>query len=223
MSKRPGRVEKYRQHGKKQYWWPSRKRGGSQEVADMRGITLLAVTGKIISRIIHNRAKDVPLLPEQHGFRSNDGTITPILSAKLLMQQAARCGVPMVSVFLDIKKAYDWIPREVLMETLTQYGFKPRALGMIRALYADRIFVKTGGIMSDTPFSSRNGVRQGCPLSTLLFNIVMDRVLRTALPQMQGIAMRDTKGPVVAKLHAYVHGSTGSGEKHSMPCEKYTH
>ncbi len=179
------------------------KKGGSQAVTDMRGITLLSVTGKIVSRLIHNRTKSIPLLPEQHGFRSNDGTIAPILSTKLIMQQATRCGVPMVSIFLDIKKAYDWIPREILLETLAQYGFREKVLGLVRALYEDRIFVKVGGDMSEEPFQSRNGVRQGCPLSPTLFNVVMDRVLRTALPKMRGVTLEDSGGRWEAKIHAY--------------------
>ena len=51
--------------------------------------------------------------------------------------------------------------------------------------------MKLGTAVSQDPFSSRHGVRQGCPLSPLLFNIIFDRVLRTALPQMRGVTLLD--------------------------------
>ncbi len=179
------------------------KKGGSPAWPDHRGITLLAVTSKLLSRVIHNRARNVPILSEQHGFRPDDGTTAPIVITKHLMQQARKCGAPLVLTFIDIQKAYDWIPREVLYTTLSQYGFHTHVISLLKSLYTDSIFMRLGKQTATTPFSSVNGVRQGCPLSPLLFNIIMDRVLRTAIPSMRGVTLSHPTKSWTIKCHAY--------------------
>ncbi len=182
---------------------PIPKKGATSKLNDYRGITLLSVTSKIMARIIHNRAANAPILPEQHGFRAGDSTLTPIMMTKMAMQAARKCGMAMVSVFLDITKAYDWVPRDVLYETLEQYQFSQHVIKLIKALYLDNVYVKLGSKVSSTPFQSHLGVRQGCPLSPLLFNLVMDRVLRTALPTLHGVPLEDDQGLWTLKLRAY--------------------
>jgi ribonuclease HI len=163
---------------------------GAKSWDDHRGITLLATAGKVLTRIILDRARSVPVLQEQHGFRRANGTAAATAVTKRVVEEAHRTGLPLVVTFFDLTKAYDSVPRDLLWQTMALYGFGPRAIKLCQALYRDEVVVKLGGKLSEGSFQSSRGVRQGCLLSPFLFNLIMDRVLRTALPQMRGIPFR---------------------------------
>ena len=171
---------------------PIPKKGRAPEPKDTRPIMLLSVTSKLLTKIIHLRARHIPLLPHQHGFRAGDSTVSAILGVKLLMQQAKKAGLPLCCVFIDLRKAYDCIPRSLLFETLSKYGFPQKIVSLLRALYCDKVYVRLAGHTTESPFPSKHGVRQGCPLSPLLFNIFLDRVLQTALPHMRGVHLQQS-------------------------------
>ena len=82
--------------------------------------------------------------------------------------------------FVDLEKAFDSVPRTKLFSVLYDYGIRGKLLDAIRALYRNSTaMVRICGKLSK-PFEVRNGVRQGCGLSPLLFIIYMDRVLKSA-------------------------------------------
>ena len=206
---------------------PIPKKGKAHEPKEFRPIMLLSVTSKILTKLIHLRARDIPLLPHQHGFRGGESTVSAILGVKMVMQQAKKCGVPLCCTFVDLKKAYDWVPRQFLFDTLALYGFPDKVVSLLRELYCDKVFVKMGGHISQQPFTTKHGVRQGCPLSPLLFNICLDRVLQSCLPHMKGVplsqteAPNDTPKPWHTTLVAYaddivVFGSTMAETQHNM-------
>ena len=179
------------------------KSEGATAWTDHRGISLLSVAGKILTRVMLDRARTVPVLPEQHGFRRANGTAAATLVTKRVMEEAARVGLPLVVSFIDISKAYDSVDRSLLWETMKLYGFGDNAIAMCQALYADEVYVKLDGKLSTRAFATGRGVRQGCLLSPFLFNLVMDRILRTALPQIAGIAFTDEKGTRPIKVRVY--------------------
>ena len=73
--------------------------------------------------------------------------------------------------FLDMKKAYDRVNRKKLFEVMRCYGVHEKVVRLIERIYNGSMVkfelekVTTGWCKSDS------GVRQGCPLSPLLFNI----------------------------------------------------
>jgi hypothetical protein len=75
---------------------------------------------------------------------------------------------------IDVRKAYETIPRELLFSKLEANGITRHTLSFIKALYRDStVQVKTGeapGILSD-PIPIGRGLRQGCPASPILFNL----------------------------------------------------
>ena len=81
---------------------------------------------------------------------------------------------------LDAEKAFDKIQHPFRIKTLQKAGIEGTFLSMIKAIY-DK---PTGNIILNgeklKAFPLKSGIRQGCPLSPLLFNIVLE-VLATAI------------------------------------------
>ena len=78
-------------------------------------------------------------------------------------------------MIIDAEKAFDKIQHPFMIKTLQKVGIEGTYLNMIKTIYdkPTASIVLNGKKMK--PFPLRSGTRQGCPLSPLLFNIVLDR------------------------------------------------
>ena len=84
----------------------------------------------------------------------------------------------MSATWLDLKDAYSSVPHSTLMRVLNLAGIRGSTIDIIRDIYTDSITrIKTKAEIS-RPIVCRRGVKQGCPLSPILFNLVMEAVIR---------------------------------------------
>jgi len=89
--------------------------------------------------------------------------------------------------FIDFKKAFDSISREVLWRLLWHYGMPDKVVTIIRALYEGFSAQVVHSGQRTQPLNMRTGVRQGCLLSPLLFLVAFDWVMTTAFDRKRGI------------------------------------
>jgi hypothetical protein len=86
--------------------------------------------------------------------------------------------------FVDLRKAYDSIPREALWRVLSAYGVGAKVVELLADLHTGtQAAVKLAGNHGDW-FDINRGVRQGCVIAPLLFNVYFDCVVRVALAEM---------------------------------------
>ena len=83
---------------------------------------------------------------------------------------------------MDADKASDKVQHPFMSKTLTQVGGEGRFLNIIKAIYVKHTANITLSGEKLKVFPCKSGKRQGCPLSPLLFNIVLE-VLATAIRQ----------------------------------------
>ena len=137
---------------------------------------------------------------EQFGFRPGRSTVQ---AAFILHHYAdlARAGrlrpnptAPshLYAALLDLEKAYDSINREAMWRCMTNAQLPPPVINMLRSIYADTyVHVKLHGLISLETLDIGSGVRQGCPLSPLLFNVCLAGLpqhLQTAAGEDSGVA-----------------------------------
>ena len=83
-------------------------------------------------------------------------------------------------ISIDAEKAFDKIQHPFMIKTLQKAGIEGTCLNIIKAIY-DKL---TANIILNgeklKAFPPKSGTRHGCPLSPLLFNIVLE-VLATAI------------------------------------------
>ena len=76
-------------------------------------------------------------------------------------------------ISIDAEKAFDEVQHPFKIKTLTKMDIKGTYLNIIKAIYDKS---KTNIILNGEKlkaFPLKSGTRQGCPLSALLFNIVL--------------------------------------------------
>ena len=79
-------------------------------------------------------------------------------------------------ISIDIEKAFDIIQQPFMLKTLIKVGINGTYLKVIKAIYHTANIILNGQKLEAFPLKS--GTRQGCPLSPLLFNIVLEVVAR---------------------------------------------
>jgi hypothetical protein len=76
---------------------------------------------------------------------------------------------------VDFRKAFDIVPQDLLWQVLVKMGIVGRFMQCLQSIYSQdivRVMHPTEGLSAQ--FSCGIGVKQGCPLSPLLFGLYLD-------------------------------------------------
>jgi hypothetical protein len=154
-------------------------KGDVQECKNYRGIKLLSHTMKLWERVIEGRLRKVTKVGDmQFGFVQGKSTTEPVFMLRQMMEKYRRQRKKMHVVFVDLEKAYDRVPRELLWEVLEKRGVSERYISIIKDMYRGaRSSVRSTAGLSGS-FEVKIGVHQGSALSPYLFILVLDELLR---------------------------------------------
>ena len=160
-----------------------KNKGSKSDCGNYRGISLLSTAGKILAKVLLNRIMTVSEqnLPEaQRGFRPGRSTDDMVFAMRQLQEKCIEQSMPLNTVFIDLTKAFDTVNREALWTVLERIRCPPKLISMIR-LFHDDI---TGQVLSNgnvtEAFKITNGVKQGCVLAPVLFNVFFSCMLSHA-------------------------------------------
>ena len=163
---------------------PLPKKGNSKKCQNYRTISLISHPSKIMLKIILNRLKERAeelLSEEQAGFRPGRSTVEQICNIRILIEKCLEHQQELYHNFIDFKKAFDRVWHEGLWDTLRRFGIEEDLIQVIESLYKNASSaVLLGGELGEF-FPATVGVRQGCILSPVLFNIFLERIMQEAL------------------------------------------
>ncbi|KAK3925227.1 Transposon TX1 uncharacterized 149 kDa protein [Frankliniella fusca] len=171
-------------------------------VKDFRPVTLLDVDGKILSRILARRLEKVqekllhPLQVRGGRGRTMHAALADIRDCIAVVDTAnrqPRTKVGACLVALDIAGAFNNVTHLVIWEILRRYGVGADFITLIMSMYRKATTcVRINGSLT-SPFVLGRGVRQGCPLSMVIFNIVMSVLIRVLACRLRGVSIPDVK------------------------------
>ncbi|KAK0132885.1 Retrovirus-related Pol polyprotein from type-2 retrotransposable element R2DM [Merluccius polli] len=109
-----------------------------------------------------------------------------------ILEGAWEFAQPVHMCFVDLKKAFDRVPRGVLWGVLRVYGVSDPLIRAVCSLYDwCQSLVRIASNKTDL-FPVRVGLRQDCPLSPILFIIFMDRISRRS-QVIEGVRFGDLR------------------------------
>lgn len=174
-------------------------KGNADNKDDYRGITVGVALSKLYSMVLLQRLDawaeaNGMRARGQAGFRSGRGTPDNAFVLNHVIEKYKAAKKPVYAAFIDFRKAYDCVDRALLWRCLRSLGLHGRILESLIEMYTDvKICVRVGGKLSES-FRSDVGVKQGDPLSPLLFGLFIDRmegVIRDKLPATSGVRLLD--------------------------------
>ncbi|KAJ9519854.1 hypothetical protein QJQ45_014577, partial [Haematococcus lacustris] len=142
---------------------------------------------------------------EQFGFIPGRSTMQPMFILRHLVHaQKASADAKhrkLYTAFIDFKQAYDHIPRQQLWEHL-RVGVKlPQPLlACLEGLYRDDSYVLIDGPHRTPPVIPDQGVKQGCPISPLLFALYVHDISKEFLGPVDAVRVQGT--PVTHFMYA---------------------
>lgn len=166
------------------------KKGDATLCQNWRGIVLLNAIHKVLSLIIHSRlaVSIEPILRRnQAGFRPNHSCVDHINTLRIIIEQSIEFRTPLHLLFIDFERAFDSIPHTILWKVLKEKGVPNKLIMMIEELYRNATCSVLHNGRTSSTFNLTTGVKQGCTLSPLLFNIMLDSVLTKATENVRGI------------------------------------
>ncbi|KAH6575230.1 hypothetical protein BASA50_008070 [Batrachochytrium salamandrivorans] len=129
---------------------------------------------------------------KQAGFRKREECVGQVVSLVDIIQRRQNAGLNTHVLFIDIRKAFNTVPVGALLWKLQNMGFPRRTLAFLKAFYtSSSARARAGSLLSD-PFPVQRGVRQGCSLSGLLFNLFINDILNGVAPITVPGLPRDT-------------------------------
>ena len=163
---------------------PIFKDGLRNDPNNYRGLCVSSAILKLICSLINSRLQDFVeknnlLSKYQIRFRKKCRTSDHLLTLKSIVKKHVTLSKKKIyACFVDFTKAFDSVWHDGLFYKLQNIGINGNILELIRNIYKKTTCaVKIDDQITDF-FSYSKGVRQGCPLSTLLFNLYVNDIFQ---------------------------------------------
>jgi hypothetical protein len=143
----------------------------------------LKVTYKVVAEIIYDYLLshgNAAVLHYQAGFQSGKITADQLFALRQILETCNEFNIITYHLFIDFKAAYDTIIRNEVYVGMSELNFPTKLIRLTKAtLTIVTCCVKIQNDCSES-FETRQGLRQGDILSTLLFNVALIVILRRA-------------------------------------------
>ena len=173
---------------------PLHKKGDKLLCSNYRGMCLLPTAYKILTIIIHSRllpnAEDI-IGEYQYGFGAGRSTVDQLFSIRQAIEKYWEYNRQQFHLFIDFKQAYDSIHRTSMWNIMKEFGIPQKLIRVTKACYKNTLCSVRCGPRTATSFSIKSGLKRGCILSPLLFNLVMEKVVRNINFRPEGISFNN--------------------------------
>ena len=179
------------------------KKGQKSEISNWRPISLSSTIAKLYSSILANRlgrwaARNERISVAQKGFVPVDGCCEHNFALQAAITDARRSRRQCSIAWLDLTNAFGSVPHETIFTSLQWAGLDVDAINVIRRLYAiNKTNIRShDGLTPEIHIQA--GVKQGCPLSPIIFNLTMEPIIRAIMHLGRGYNLYDSSIDVLA-------------------------
>ena len=178
---------------------PLYKKGNPNVTDNYRGISLISIVCKCYTSILNKRLytwleENGKIIENQAGFRKGYSTTDQIFNLYAIVQKClSKKGRKLYVAFVDLKKAFDSVNHQLLLEAIQKEGVNGNFLNAIKSMYSSLMSCVRNGNDYSEFFECPVGVRQGCVLSPTLFSIFINELAKhVAISGVHGVQLLPT-------------------------------
>ena len=179
-------------NGKKAYLTSIFKKGSRKDCENYRGISVIATMGRLYGKILQNKLEENirgKIGEEQAGFTAGKSCVDHIYTLQQLIEKKTTKNREVHLTFVDLRKAYDTVPRNKLYTALNKLKIPIRLKNAIKNLYKNNtVYIKTENRIIAS-LKTTKGLLQGCPTSPTLFKIFLESALSLWKMKCQGMGI----------------------------------
>ncbi|KAG7196444.1 hypothetical protein KM043_000647 [Ampulex compressa] len=169
-----------------------------KDVRNWRPITIGSIISRIFSSLIDSRIRAaVSQCKRQKGFTKENGCQSNILLLQRSLIEMKNKDGGVVTV-IDIAKAFDTIPHAIIKPALMRKGIPYHLILLIEKMYkgcTTRIKASKGRTVN---INLKRGVKQGDPLSPILFNLSVEHIIDSISNKYEGIELASENVSILA-------------------------
>ena len=163
------------------------KKGNSDDASNFRPIVLMSCLYKLFTAILASRATNFAinnnlLSHQQKSARPAEGCHEHTFTLQSIIADCKMNTKDCHIAWLDLRNAFGSINHDAIYTTLSHMGFSNSFVDLIKDIYTNATtVVRTSRHDEIPPINVNAGVKQGCPISPVLFNLTSELLIRCVI------------------------------------------